>query len=128
MFLNRPFRMDVGSFTFRDWALFLGAYVVWCLPAVLAWNIARKRSKRSIVRAILFGVLFAPGVVPIVREAYVIGPAILGLGYMALQAVFEPKFIMDFISNMLLWSIAPIFAVTVIYLVVARQRLFKLRG
>ena len=120
--------MEFGSFTFRDWSLFLGAYLVWCAPAVLAWNIARKRAKTSIVRAILFGVLFAPGVVPIVREAYVIGPAILGLGYIALQAVFEPKFIMDFISNMLLWNVAPMFALTSIYLIVAPERLIKLRG
>ena len=121
--------MEMASFTFRDWAFFLGVYVLWCAPAVLIWNLARSRSKRNIVRAAIFGALFAPGVIPIMREAYVIGPAILGLGYMALQSAFEPSFIVDFVSHMLLWNLAPILASIFIYLAVAhRQRLFTPRG
>ena len=120
--------MEMAAFTFRDWAFFLGVYVLWCAPAVLIWNFARRRSQRTIVRAAIFGASFAPGVIPIMREAYVIGPAILGLGYMAFQAAFEPSFIVDFVS-MLLLNIAPILASIFIYLAVAhRQRLFTPRG
>jgi len=121
--------MEWASFTFRDWAFLLGVYVVWFAPAVLIWNFARIRSNRPLVRAAIFGALFAPGVIPIVREAYVVGPAILGLGYMTLEAAFEPTFIADFVSHVLLWNLAPIFALTLIYLTVAqRQRLLPPKG
>jgi len=114
--------MEIGSFTLRDWALFLGAYVLWCPVALLIWRFVRKRFGSPIGRAIVFGVLFAPGVVPIVREAYVVGPAILTLGYFGASAVLGSKWSLLLAAPVLEWSLGPIVAFASVYIVVTRLR------
>jgi hypothetical protein len=114
--------MEIGSFTLRDWALFLGAYILWCPVALLIWRFVRKRFGSPIGRAIVFGVLFAPGVVPIVREAYVVGPAILALGYFGVFAALGSKGSLDLAQQILKWSLGPIVAFISAYVVVIRLR------
>ena len=114
--------MEVGSFTVRDWALFLGAYMLWCPIGFLIWRFVQKRLCNPIPRAFVFGVLFAPGVVPIVREAYVIGPAVLALGYFGALAALGSKWSLILAAPVLEWSLGPIVAFTCVCIVVTRLR------
>lgn len=114
--------MEIGSFTLRDWALFLGPYVLWCPVALLVWRFVRKRFSSPIGRAIVFGFLFAPGVVPILREAYVVGPAILALGYFGAVAALGSKVSLDLAEEILKWNLGPIVAFISAYVVVKRLR------
>jgi hypothetical protein len=114
--------MQVGSFTVRDWALFVGAYMLWCPVGFLIWRFVRKRLGSPIPRAFVFGVLFAPGVVPIVREAYVIGPAILGIGYLGIFAALGSRWSLLLAAPVLEWNLGPMVAFACAYVVVIRVR------
>ena len=114
--------MEISSFTVRDWALFLGAYVLWCPVAFLMWRFAGKRFRSPLGRAFVFGVLFAPGVVPIVREAYVIGPAFLGLGYFGIFMALGSKWSLALAAPVLEWNVGPIIAFACVCVVVGGRR------
>jgi len=73
----------LSSYTLRDWELFLGPYLCWLFASVPLWCFIRKRIHKLPTLSLAFGALFAPSAIPIVREAYVVGPALVGLGHFA---------------------------------------------
>jgi hypothetical protein len=79
------------SFTLRDWELFLGPYLGWSLACFPLWRFGHKRIRKPAIRAAVFGVLFAPAAIPILREAFVIGPALWGLAYFAIMMAMGPS-------------------------------------
>ena len=84
--------MELSQFAARDWLLFLAPYTVWCSIAGCLWRfILRPRIERLSARAAVFSILFAPTLFPIVREAFVLGPASASLVYVGLLALrFRP--------------------------------------
>lgn len=96
------------SFTSRDWLLFFVPYFVWCAICGLIWVfvIARRIALPS-TRALVFALLFTPTVFPIVREAFVIGPASLSLLLLVLLSLFSKNFNLRLLVFALLADILP---------------------
>jgi hypothetical protein len=68
-----------------------GLYGAWCLAAGLNWRRVRARIGTRSARAVAFGVLFAPGLLPIVREAWIVAPAILACAHLLTVAAIMPS-------------------------------------
>jgi hypothetical protein len=43
--------MNMSSSTLREWSLFIGLHLSWCIVASLIWYFARKRFRKPLPRA-----------------------------------------------------------------------------
>ena len=107
--------MNMSSFTLRDWSLYIGLYLSWCAVATLIWYFVRRRFRKPLLRAISFGVMFAPGLIPIVREAFIISPAFLALAYLGVFVLVEPVGRGELFVKALQWSVCPMLLMTCVY-------------
>ena len=77
--------MNVAGFSARDWLIFLGPYLGWCAVSALVWRVRALRSA-GLRRAVWFALLFTPSPCPVVREAFVIAPLVLSVGWIGVLA------------------------------------------
>ena|SRR2546422_7377193 len=76
--------MPVHAYSPTDWFFFLAPYLVWCCVGLFVWRKVSRRLQRISLRALVFALIFAPTIHPVVREAGIIAPASLSLLLIAL--------------------------------------------
>ena len=109
------------QFTSRDWLIFFVPYLLWCAIFGLIWVLfIDRRIVSSSIRALVFALLFTPTFFPIVREAFIIGPASLSLLYLALLSLFSKNFNLKLVVFALLADILPILCVWGVYAAILR--------
>jgi hypothetical protein len=107
--------VNFAQFTLRDWLIFCVPYLVWCLVWAAIWRTTlRERITRPAFRAAAFAILFTPTLFPIVREAFILGPAsvsFLFVGLMALRSPGAGRLLMavlvggDLVPMVLVWAL-----------------------
>ena len=108
--------MDFGTFTLKDWIFVFVPYVLWCLICGCIWHfVLRGRIVRPSARAAVFSILFTPTAFPIVRDAFILGPAsfaVLYVGLIALRSHATGRLLILFL---LIEGLLPLSVVWVLY-------------